>query len=510
MTTPSPSPIDSSLEKLQHWLEGLISEMLWLDHARARFRSILFGGLLLFIIFLYTAFRHPIGQLGTALLGLIVPAVLPGDVTPIQFLLSALGNTFFSLDVLLMSAALIIPFLLALEFAALYQADIYEIAKISTCRSFISQSAFAVPKYQTLEIKEEKLSPEQRKSPFIQIGGPGIVKPNPEFAVVFERLDGNPHFIRAGMSKKQRTLQGFERLRRIIDVRDHTFHYEKIVGRTKDGIKIEIQDVNLLFSIWRLTGNASLNNPYPAHVRDLYWLTYQQTGEHWTNAMTELVEEYMLRFIQSHTIGEILSAVGEPEIRRQVELENTIYRIAWQQPLRRPLGFIYLPQMPQPLPPPVFVPRPQLSNFFKGFTEEFPLAARQRGLRLEWINVGTWHTVHPILLDQHIEAWRLSSENLARSSPRVMEEIRNQARWQTAQRIIQDEILLAIAQLSREGYQPDQIFYKILHYFEGQLSKIIADLTEKGQPLPSKLVSARTCIHTTLENYLANSGATFL
>jgi len=510
MTSSSSSPFDFSLEQIQRWLEQLISRMLRLDHTTSTLRGLFvvisFAG----VIFIYTAVRHPIGEVGKALLGLFVPAIVPRDMTPLQFLLSAMGNTFFSLDVLLMAAALGLPFLLALEFATLYQSDIYEIAQTSVSRRFILQSAFAIPRYDTLEIKDEKLTPEQRKSPFIQIGGPGIVKPNPEFAVVFERLDGNPHFIRAGMSKKERTLQGFERLRRIIDVRDHTFHYDKIIGRTKDGIKIEIQDVNLLFSIWRQSGNTPLNNPYPAHLRDLYWLTYQQVGEHWTHAMTELVEDHLLRFIQNHTFSEILSAVGEPEIRRQVELESTIQRIAWSQPLRRPLRFIYSPQMPQPLPPPVFVPRPQLSNFFKSFTQEFPLAARQRGLRLEWINVGTWNTTHPILLDQHIEAWRLTSENMTRSSPRVLDEIRNQARLQTYQRIIQQDIFLAIAQLNRQGYKPDQVCYEILRYFEAQLSKMIAELSSQGQVVPTRLITARQCIHTALENFLSSSGATFL
>ncbi|GAP10180.1 hypothetical protein BECAL_01341 [Bellilinea caldifistulae] len=510
MTSSSRSSFDFSFDQIQRWFERLISRTLQLDQTTSTLRGLFVAILFFATILFYTAARHPIGQLGTALLGLLVPAVVPRDLTPIQYLFSALGNTFFSLDVLLMTAAIGLPFLLALEFAALYQADIYEIANTSVSRRFILQSAFAIPKYQTLEIKEEKLSAEQRKSPFIQIGGPGIVKPNPEFAVIFERLDGNPHFIRAGMSKKDRTLQGFERLRRIIDVRDHTFHYEKIIGRTKDGIKIEIQDVNLLFSIWRQSGNTPLNNPYPAHLRDLYWLTYQQVGEHWTHAMTELVEDHLLRFIQDHTMSEILSAVGEPEIRRQVALESTIHRLAYGQPLRRPLRFIYSPQMPQPLTPPSFIPRPQLSNFFKSFTQEFPLAARQRGLRLEWINVGTWNTTHPILLDQHIEAWRLTSENMTRSSPRVLEEIRNQARLQTYQRIIQQDIFLSIAQLTQQGYQPDQIYYEIVRYFEIQVSKIIAEMTAQGKAIPSRLLTARQCLHTALENYLSGSGATFL
>jgi len=99
---------------------------------------------------------------------------------------------------------------------------------------------------------------------------------------------------------------------------------------------------------------------------------------------------------------------------------------------------------------------------------------------------------------------------MTRSSPRVMEEIRNQVRLQTYQRIVQQEIILTIAQLTQQGYNAEQIFYEIVRYFEIQLSKIIAELTAQGQAVPARLFKARECLHTALQNYLASSGATFL
>ncbi len=504
------SSLDATLERIQLWIEAAISRALRLDHFTARLRSIAVIGSFLLLWFAYTLWRHPINEFSQALVGLLIPAVLPKGAEPLRFFITALGDTFFSLDVLIMVAALALPFFLALEFAAIYQTDIYELPKTNISRRFLSQAAFALPPYQTLHVSDEKLTPEQRRSAFIQIGGPGIVKPNPEFAVIFERLDGRPHFIRAGMDKSERTLQGFERLRRIIDTRDHTFHYEKIAGRTKDGIRIEIQDINLLFSIWRRTVNNPLSNPYPAYRRDLYWLTYQQYGEHWTRAMTELVEEHLLRFIQSNTFGTLISSVGEPEIRRQIELESTIQRISWQEPLRRPLTFIYSREIPPAPTPPPFIPRTQLSNFFKGFANEFPQAARQRGLRLEWINVGTWHTPEEIILEQHIEAWRLTAENLTRSNPRVLDEIRNQARLQTYQRIIQQNFLLVIAQLSSRGRTPEQIWYEMVRYLEDQLSYLRSQYLANNKPVPPRLIIARDCIHAALLAYMQENGATVL
>ncbi|MEN4011192.1 MAG: hypothetical protein AB1453_07915 [Chloroflexota bacterium] len=504
------SLIDTYLERIQRWIETAISRALRLDHFTARMRGFAVLGTFFFLWFAYTLWRHPLNEIGQALIGLVVPAELPEDANPLLFFFSALGNTFFSLDVLIMVAALALPFFLALEFAAIYQTDIYELPKPNISRRFLTQAAFAIPVYDTLHVSDEKLSPDQRRSAFIQIGGPGIVKPNPEFAIIFEQLNGRPHFIRAGMDKSERTLQGFERLRRIIDTRDHTFHYSKILGRTKDGIRIEIQDIKLLFSIWRRTNNNPLSNPYPAYRRDLYWLTYQQFGEHWTRAMTELVEEHLLRFIQSNTFGTLISAVGEPEILRQIELESTIQRISWQEPLRRPLIFIYTRDMPPVPTPPPFIPRTQLSNFFKDFAMEFPQAARQRGVRLEWINVGTWHTHEEIILDQHIEAWRLSVENLTRANSRVLEEIRNRIRVQTYQRIIQQNFLLTVAQLISRGYTNEQVWYELARHLEEQLSYIRSQLLAKNQPVPPWLVQGRDCIHAALLAYLKETGATVL
>jgi hypothetical protein len=158
--------------------------------------------------------------------------------------------------------------------------------------------------------------------------------------------------------------------------------------------------------------------------------------------MIALVQDYMLRFIQQNTFGALLAAVGEPEIRRQVELEARVQREGWIHPLRRPLTFIYTREMPFSPMQATHIPRPQLSNFFRSFTEGFPQAARQRGLRLEWINVGTWNTPEIVILEQHVEAWQLTNDNLARSNARVLEQLRSQAYNRELARLVQEYPLL--------------------------------------------------------------------
>lgn len=490
--------------------ETMLHHILELTLVTARLRGLVTFGFLLFLWTVYGFVRHPFPNLGGALVGLLVPANVPEGISPFAYLLVPILRAYFSPDVLVHVIAMVLPFFLALEFAAIYQADIYELPRVGIARKFIFQSSFGIPDYQTLRITDETIGPDQKRSPMILIGGPGVVSPNLEYAVVFERPDGSPHFIRAGMPKSQRTLIGFERLRRIIDTRDHTFHYDSLVGRTKDGIKINIQDINLLFSIWRSSTNNPIEQPYPAYRRDVYWLTYHQPTEKWSLAMTELVEEHMLRFIQQNNFGSLLAAVGEPEIRRQIDLETTIQGESWREPLRRPLIFIFHREMPRQAPVPDFVPRPQLSNFFRGFTQEFPLAARQRGLRLEWINVGTWQTPEAIILDQHVEAWQKTTENLARGNPRVLDEVRNQARIREYTRIIQQNILLSYARFASQGFSDERIIYEMLKLYEEKLSFIRSKYLQQNRPVPPSLNTAYLLIHQSLLNWYQQNGAVFL
>jgi hypothetical protein len=502
---PEPPAASSDLDRLAAALEDILTRGLRLTRAMARVRGLILIVSLMIFWTLFAFVRHPFRDFGTALIGLLVPAYLPRGAEPVAYFFGPIFNAYFSLDTLITLAAMFLPMYLALEFAAIYQKDIYELPSQSISRRFILQSAFSLPEYPVIRITAEKLTAQQQRSPINLIGGPGIVNPDLEYAVVFERPDGTPHFIRADMSRQERTLEGFERLRRIIDTRDHTFHYDKITGRTRDGIKISIQDVNLLFSIYRRSSQNPLNRPYPAYRRDVYWLTYQQPSEYWVNAMIALVQDYMLRFIQRNTFGALLAAVGEPEIRRQVELEARVQREGWIHPLRRPLTFIYTREMPFSPMQATHIPRPQLSNFFRSFTEGFPQAARQRGLRLEWINVGTWNTPEIVILEQHVEAWQLTNDNLARSNARVLEQLRSQAYNRELARLVQEYPLLDYARLLAAQTPSEDIQLRLLREYESRLRMERGRYFQNNQTVPPEIDQALAIITASLHELTARS-----
>jgi hypothetical protein len=512
-------PEGYSPDEIETWLEWFLNRILEMDQFVARIRGYVVLGSLFLIWTIIGFVLHPFNDLPNALVGLLVPANVPGDISPTSYLFTPIFRAYFSLDVLVHILAMLLPFYLALEFASIYQADIYKLPRTGIARAFITRAVFNLPGYETLNIASEKLTPEQQRSTIHLIGGPGIVNPQLEFATVFERINGNPHFIRAGMTREQRTLAGFERLRRIIDTRNHTFHYDNITGRTKDGIKIQIQDINLLFSLYRPSANYPLANPYPTTNLNLYWLTYRQPAKYWVNVLTELVRDYLLCFIRMNTFGSLLAAVGEPEIENQIAWENTLNTLAYGYPLTQPLTFIYDPDPPLPPLPPTNIPRPRISNFFKGLPQTVPpdfncsglsanftLEAQNRGLRLEWINVGTWNTPSEVMLEQHVEAWRLTNENLTLSNPFVLQEFSNQARIRELTRAIQQVPLLTFASVVSQNLEPQYKILTVLREYYDRIRVLRGKYIQAGEPVPDSLEGALLHINRCLTNWASQTG----
>ena len=102
-----------------------------------------------------------------------------------------------------------------------------------------------------------------------------------------------------------------------------------------------------------------------------------------------------------------------------------------------------------------FLPRTQLSNlFYKEFSQTFYQQARKQGVRLEWINVGTWHTPAKLIPEQHLTAWKISSQNAINSNPMVLESQYNQVRLNTLADNIQQLPIQSFIRL-KESALPD-------------------------------------------------------
>ncbi len=485
----------------------------------------------------------------------------------------------------------LLPIWLAREVAAIYLKDIFELPQSSIGVKFIDRTAFSSSEMDRLVINNDALTVKQENSPAILIGGPCRVQVNVEFAAIFEKINGTFHPISPNLrvqchSKTFRqqfigflaqnlpfllgaspeaakklitpdvslgtpqylpavsTLEGFERLRRIIDLRDQTVNFD-VEARTSDGIHISVKGLRLIFSVWRGVEQGSLGRPYPFRRQAVYWLTYQTVGgERWTEAMKDLVREGLIRFISQRTLGELLAAIGEPEIQHQLALESAIQRRIWSHRRRaRSIRMGLLPQLPHrprhyqkpiPLPyrerkhtrrprfqrfyspisgqvpvPPNFIPRPQLSNFFREFANGFPDRARLHGVRLEWIDIGSFATNEQVILNQHVEAWRTTAENLVRSSGRVLAELHRQSCNQEIARLLQSMPILSFVQLQKQKTSADDTIFELIGMYSAVLKTARENSISQGKPIPASLDNALSILQRyQAEEYKVKRGHT--
>ncbi|MES0360475.1 MAG: hypothetical protein ABUK20_06130 [Anaerolineales bacterium] len=358
-------------------------------------------------------------------------------------------------------------FWLAYRVAAIYLADIFELRDVRIAERFIRQSAFA-SQYDVIEIKNGEVSQKDQKSPIFLIGGPGKVRVYLENAALFEKIGGTPHVIepttpkssseskqrsdnqswitrmgktfgslsrleRSGTTSHQdgaRMLKSFERYRSVIDLRDQVAEIS-VEGRTRDGIAIQAKNMRLIFSVRRDGQQATLEKPYPFNHDAIETLVYDLSRESWTDAMAAQIKRELGKFIARHTLSEFLAAIGQPELEQATQIEAEL-----QVEADRLAGLDDPFVIDVPNPPP-FVPRPGISDLFYDYNN-FVSRVNKKGVELRWIGVGTWALPAGIIPERHLQAWRITYENLARGNEAAVENIFNSNRAEQLSAIIHD------------------------------------------------------------------------
>jgi hypothetical protein len=325
------------------------------------------------------------------------------------------------------------PFFIALQCAALYLADVFELEHVSVARQFI-WAVGLLGSEETIRVSQGDISEEDRQSPTCLIGGPGKVTVDLDSAALFEKLDGTPHII--GPTGKEpggkATLDGFERFRQAIDLRDHFIDLRdqdpksfSVQGRSLDGIPIEATDVRLMFSIYRDGKQPNTEHPYPFSKKAVEQLIYKASSQvtagqanpstfkfSWINNMIGLIRGKLGGFMSERNLTVYLASIGMPEFEKAKQREEVI---AEQESL---LGTPVIDESKakQIPPPPKFTARYEITNLFTEFEKEFTETSHNRGVELHWIGVGTWKTPAEIVPQKHLEAWKLSRENLFKGS----------------------------------------------------------------------------------------------
>ena len=363
------------------------------------------------------------------------------------------------------------PFFIALQSAAIYLADIFELENVSIARKFISEVSLTGSN-ETIRISHGEITNANRESSAFLIGGPGKVIVDLDSAALFEEPDGTPHVIGpTGREPGGRaTLDGFERFRQAIDIRDHYVDLrdqdpksQAVKSRSRDGMPILATDVRLMFSVYRGENPKKTSQfPYPFSPEAIEQIVYKAASRvtpdqvnpsafefSWVNNMIGLIRGRLGAFMGERKLSDYLASIGLPEFERAKQSEE---RIAEQMRQLTQQTDETLNQK-EIKPPPDFTPRYKITSLFSEFAEEFTRNARNGGVELHWIGVGTWKTPVQIVPERHLEAWKLSQENMKNSSDEALKKTEAEAMIHKLELLIRSVPLDAYEEINGSGRQ---------------------------------------------------------
>ncbi len=411
------------------------------------------------------------------------------------------------------------PFFIALQAASLYLADVFELDHVRIARGFIWSVALSGSE-ETIRVSQGGISEEARQSPTFLIGGPGKVIVDLDSVAMFEKPDGTPHIIgpTAKEPRARATLDGFERFRQAIDTRDQYVEMrdqdtksQSVKSRSLDGIPITATDVRLMFSVYRGGIKPSTENPYPFSKESIEQIIYQASSRvtpelpnpstyefSWINRMVGLIRAELGTFMSKNKLTAYLASTGMPELekiqQREERISEEIQKIAPPEQ--------DVPASKETKSPPEFQPRHKVSNLFTQFAEDFTKKAHNNGVELHWIGVGTWKTALEIVPEKHLEAWKLSNENLYRESPDMLGNLENEAILQKTIALIQDVPIAAHSKAILEEKDSKKAMRILLLAYHQQLLEVAEFMRAKGEAVPPSIEEAIAHINNMFGHFL--------
>ncbi len=363
-------------------------------------------------------------------------------------ILDQLVGALFAANVVRRMLLLWLGYFIGSRLAAAFLDDVFELNDISVAQRFLRTAAFS-GWYDTLTILDGGVAGIDRNSPIFRIGGPGRVDVHLENTALFEKTDGAPHVI-GPTFRRYEVLDGFERLRSVIDLRDQYFELT-VEGRTQDGIPVIAKDVRLVSSVYRGPQNPDypehFQQPYPYKDEAILNLVYKQDRSPLIKAITGSIRSELSSFISRHTLSEFLTTA---------DASNE------------------------------FIPRDQITDLFYDYAKEFSQRAETRGIELKWIGVGTWVIPASVIPSRQLEAWKLSSKARLNQSEYVLSRLRAESRLTELLRLV-DELPNLYYILSGQALVSDQIAHRMLLDYREKLRHAGDLYREEGQPLPPEL-----------------------
>jgi hypothetical protein len=444
-------------------------------------------------------------------------ATYPGN--PFVNLFAYAGQVFTDPRILQYFPILLASFFIALQCAALYLADVFELEHVGVARRFIWAVALSGSE-EVVQVSQGNVSEDYQLSPAYLIGGPGKVIVDLDSAALFEKPDGTPRVIgpTATEPRGRAPLEGFERFRQAIDIRDQYVDLRdqdaqsrSVKSRSLDGIEVTATDVRLMFSVYRGGVKPSAEEPYPFSKEAVEQIIYKATSRvtpelaypstyefSWVNKMISLIRNELSAFMSRHKLSAYLSSVGMPELEKLRQREEAIVEQA--QKLTQSEQDFLGPGEQKSVPE--FQPRDKITNLFTQFAEEFTKRAQSSGVELHWIGVGTWKTPAKLIPEKHLEAWKLSNENLYRESDEVLQELEKEAIIQKTVSLIQDVPVAAYRNAEGDDQEHKKAMRSLLLAYHQQLLEAAEFMRAKGEAIPPNIEEAVAHINNMFGHFL--------
>ncbi len=269
---------------------------------------------------------------------------------------------------------------LGLRLGAHYLADLFELESPAIAERYLRAAVFGLG-YDSLKISQGDLNKLNRNSPLFRIGGPGYLQVNLGFATVMETAEGAP---RVYGPEGRRFIEGFERVRDVVDLRDQLRHLQEVEAVTADGMTVRARDVQMVFRTFGGGQARNLQTPYPYADEAIRRLVYGRAvtaegADRWTDLLTDLARDEIQAFIRGLTLDSFLAMQPAGPAGQASEAFH--------------------------------IPRRELTERFH--TPEARERLRLQGLELDWVGVGTWEIDEPgadsggmALGKTIIDAWR--------------------------------------------------------------------------------------------------------
>ena len=414
------------------------------------------------------------------------------------------------------------PFFIALQTAANYLADVFELADPGVARHFVWAVALTGSN-ETIRISQGNVYEGSKNSPTLLIGGPGRVVVDLDSAALFEKPDGTPRVIgpTGKRSGGKARLDGFERFRQAVDLRNHVIELRdeegrssEILGRSLDGIPIKATDVNFLFTVYRGDQKPTTENPFPFSEEAVKNLVYKAASRvtpdrdypssfdfNWIFGMMSLIRSRLGGFMNDHRLTEYIASIGLVEGNQfnkgEDDMAEAVKSLTGESDQD-------LPKTSKIDQVPSFTPRDRIKQeLFNLYADDFSRVQRERGVQLSWMGLGTWRVPVEILPEtrivpeHHLEAWRISHENIVKESNINNGAYKIEAMIQKFVSLIQElPVAKPVGVASEE--ERTEAMKALLDAYRLQLIQTAEYERRKGKPARAVIIRAIKCLSKAL------------